>query len=96
MISYNFKYVLPNYVFLADSYAPQVQTQALFRRAVTELVSGVRPRDEHALEVDSNPLSFLRYQQLKNIADPDCLPKRCTQQEIHQSQCRCDRGARRS
>ena len=30
----------------------QVQTQAFFRRAVTELVSGVPPRDEHALEVD--------------------------------------------
>ena len=42
----------------------QVQTQAFFRRAVTELVSGVPPRDEHALEVDSNPFSILVIDQL--------------------------------
>jgi hypothetical protein len=42
----------------------QVQTQAFFRRAVTELVSGVPPRDEHALEVDSNPFSILAIDQL--------------------------------
>ena len=33
----------------------QVQTQALFKRAVVELVSGVPPRDEHALEVGTSP-----------------------------------------
>lgn len=56
---------------------------------------GSVPETDTHLRLIQVPFIHVAYQ-LIGITDPDRLSKRCSQQEIHQSQRRCDRGACRS